>query len=238
MPSKVSIIVPCLNEIDGLKWFLPEIKKYAPENSEIIYVDGGSTDGSFEFLLENQCFVFQQRGKGLTSALEEAFAVSSGQIIVTMSPDGNSLPERMPNLIEILRISSKGVAIASRYKMWAKSYDDDFFTAIGNRVFTGLINLLFLGEYTDTLVMMRAYERWAINCMGINRISDQNWIRRKFHLLNSWDIASSCRAPLMDIGVISIPADEPKRIGGKRKLCVPLHGTAALIQILMERCGL
>src|SRR3990167_7540287 len=159
-----------------------------------------------------------------------------------MSPDGNCRPldlEMIPNGLVPTRNSMGGDFggyIFSRYH-FRESADDDFLTRNGNKFFTWLVNLLFGEKYTDTLTIFRAYTRESIFKLSLNNISNKNWIRRKFKLLNSWEIASVCRAKRYSLFFQEISSYEPKRIGGKRKLCIPLHGTAALIQIIIERIG-
>jgi len=63
------------------------------------------------------------------------------------------------------------MVIASRYLAGAKSYDNDTVTAFGNWMFTKIINILFGGHYTDTLVGFRA---WKKSCLTKSRPS-QTW---------------------------------------------------------------
>ena len=51
------------------------------------------------------------------------------------------------------------MVIASRYAKSAKSEEDDMVTAFGNWLFTTMINILFKGHYTDTLVIFRAWQK-------------------------------------------------------------------------------
>lgn len=63
---QVTVILPTLNEIDGMKWFMPRLKKEWCD--ELIIVDGGSTDGTIEFCRENGYPVFIQSKKGYANA--------------------------------------------------------------------------------------------------------------------------------------------------------------------------
>ena len=53
------------------------------------------------------------------------------------------------------------LVIGSRYRDGAKSDDDDWLTALGNWMFTRIVNVLFGTRYTDVLVGFRAYRRSA-----------------------------------------------------------------------------
>jgi hypothetical protein len=126
------------------------------------------------------------------------------------------------------------MTIASRYLGSAKSYDDDLFTRFGNKLFSVMINLLFGAHYTDTLVAYRAYRRDAIEKMHLYDQHKQGWLKKKFCLMNSWETGSSIRAAKLKMNVCEVPADEPKRIGGERKMSVVKNGTGVLLQILHE----
>lgn len=210
---------------------MPRLKKEWYD--ELIIVDGGSTDGTVEYCRENGYPIFIQSGRGLPNAYDEAFERSTKDIIITITPDGNSLPEMVPVLLEKVR-QGFDMVIASRYLDSAKSYDDDIFTAFGNQMFTKLINYLFKTHYTDTLVGLRAYRRSAIEKMRLCRMDKQGWFNKRFFLMNAWETGSSIRAAKLKLKVAEISADEPKRIGGMRKLSIVKNGFGVLFQILHE----
>lgn len=230
---QVTVILPTLNEIDGMKWFMPRLKKEWCD--ELIIVDGGSTDGTIEFCRENGYPVFIQSKKGYANAFNEAFRRSTKDIIVAATPDGNSLPEFIPQLVNKIK-EGYDLVVASRYLGLAKSYDDDIFTGFGNKLFTGMINLLFGSHYTDTLVGFRALRRDAIYKMHLYNQDKQCFLRKIFPgiEMNSPDPGSSIRAAKLKLKTVEIPADEPERIGGKRKLSIVKGGLGVLFQILYE----
>ena len=59
---KVTILVWTLNEIDGMRVIMPQIKKEWYD--ELIIVDGGSTDGAIEYAREHGYDLFVQKEKG------------------------------------------------------------------------------------------------------------------------------------------------------------------------------
>ena len=59
-----------LNEIDGLKEIVPKIELNLFNN--IIFVDGGSTDGSIEWLKENKFKIVEQKKKDLVMLIWRA----------------------------------------------------------------------------------------------------------------------------------------------------------------------
>lgn len=228
---RVSLIVPVLNEELGIRVVMPKVNPAWVD--EVLIVDGGSTDATEQACRELGLTFVRQRGRGLHMAMVTALSVSTADILITFSPDGNSLPELIPQLAAAAA-EGADMVVASRYKDGARSLDDDRLTAFGNRVFTGLINLLFRTSYTDSLVMLRAYRREALDRMRLAEQESESAFRRRLSYMNSWEIGSCLRAARLGMRTREIPGDEPKRISGERKLSIVKNGTGALLQILYD----
>ncbi len=206
---KTTLFVPTLNEIDGMKAIMPHVKKQWVD--EILVLDGGSTDGTVEYAKQQGYRVVMQKSKGITNAYREALKIAKGDYIIAFSPDGNSLPEVIPQLVRKIK-EGYDMVIASRYKGSAKSDDDDPVTAFGNFMFTKLINIAFGGNYTDSLVMLRAFKKDIVKELNID-------VPRA-----GMEPILSIRCAKQKLKVAEIPASEPKRIGGKRKMNPLLNG--------------
>ncbi len=200
---KITLLLPTLNEIEGLKAIAPRIKKEWVD--EIVLIDGGSKDGTPEWAESLGYRVIQQTRSGATGAYKDAIEQIQSDVIITFSPDGNSIPEHIPLLVEKMR-AGYDMVIVSRYLDGAKSADDDFFTAFGNYVFTTMINVLFGGRYTDTLVIFRGWKTELLRDM------------MELPHYGSYDVYLSIRCAKEKRKVMEIPGDEPKRIGGERKM--------------------
>jgi glycosyltransferase involved in cell wall biosynthesis len=221
--------MPTLNEVEGLKAVLPGIDRKLFQ--EIIVADGNSTDGTIEFCREQDLRVVFQNGKGLPNAYECALSATTADAVVIYTPDGNSKADLLPVICEELR-NGYDMVVASRYLGEARSYDDDALTALGNRLFTWTVNFLFGVKFTDVLVGLRGYRRDAMERMGLPRMSYENWLRKRFLYMNSWELGASLRAARLGLKVFEIPGDEPKRIGGTRKLSIIKNGTGGLLQVI------
>jgi glycosyltransferase involved in cell wall biosynthesis len=227
---KVTLLIPTLNEIEGMRVIMPRIKREWYD--QLIVVDGNSTDGTTEYARERGYTVIVQKKKGFRYAFEESFPYIEGEIVITFSPDGNSIPELIPPLIEKMK-EGYDMVIVSRYADGATSEDDNLLTGFGNWMFTKLINLLHGGSYTDTLVIFRAFKKELFTTLDL--LEDASFRSEKFFL------TKLCVEPLLSIRcakrklkVCDIPGDEPKRIGGKSKLQPFRWGGAIFLQIIRE----
>lgn len=229
---KLTLLIPTLNEIEGMKAIMPRIKREWYD--QIIIMDGGSTDGTVEYAKEQGYFVYVQKNPGLRAGYTEVLPYITGDIIMTFSPDGNSVPELIPKLADKMR-EGYDMVIVSRYIGDAKSEDDDFITAFGNWFFTKTINILHGGHYTDSVVMFRAYKKDLIYSLHLDKEESYSTAERLFRTKISWEPLLSVRAAKRKLKVTDIPGDEPMRIGGERKLRVLKWGAAYLFQFISEK---
>ena len=104
----LSIVIPLYNEAESL----PELKSWIESSLkgfsyEIIFVDDGSTDGSWEVIKsladENVKAIRFRRNYGKSAALYEGFAAAEGDIVVTMDADLQDSPEEIPEMVRMIR---------------------------------------------------------------------------------------------------------------------------------------
>lgn len=229
---KVTLLIPTLNEIVGMKQIMPRVKKEWCD--QIIILDGGSTDGTIEYARGKGYFVYVQKKPGFRNAYIEVLPYIEGDVVVTFSPDGNSLPEVIPALIDKMK-EGYDMVIASRYYGKAKSYDDDIVTAFGNWFFTKTVNILHGGHYTDVMVIFRAFKTKLIYELELHKDDAYITAEKLFHTKISWEPLLSVRAAKRRLNVAEIPGDEPPRIGGERKLQVLRWGGAYYFQFIREK---
>lgn len=228
---KVTLLVPTLNEINGMKAVMPQIK---PEwCDQILVVDGQSTDGTAEYARAQGYDVVIQQQKGMRHAYMEALPHVKGDVILTFSPDGNSIPELIPACIDKLK-EGYDMVIVSRYAKGAKSYDDDAVTSFGNWLFTTMINLLHGGNYTDAMVIYRAYRKSLITELDLDKDESYEFEEKLFKTKISWEPLLSIRCAKRKLKCADIPGDEPAREGGERKLQVLKWGAAYMFEVLRE----
>ncbi len=228
---KVTLLIPTLNEIEGMKSIMPKVKREWCD--QILVVDGQSTDGTAEYARQQGYDVVIQQKKGMRHAYMEAWPHVRGDVVLTFSPDGNSIPELIPACIARMK-EGYDMVIVSRYAAGAKSYDDDAVTAFGNWLFTTLINLLHGGHYTDAMVIYRCYRKDLVAELDLDEDSSYALAERIFHTNVSWEPLLSVRCAKRKLKYTDIPGDEPARDGGERKLQVLRWGGVFMFQVFRE----
>jgi glycosyltransferase involved in cell wall biosynthesis len=222
---KVTLIIPTLNEIQGLKLMLPRIDKSLFE--EIIVMDAQSTDGTVEYIKSfDDIKLVTQLSKGLTAAMVEAIDIVKTDFVIEFSPDNNCTPEELPLIVEKLNEGYE-IVVISRYLDDAVSEDDNIITGFGNWMFSKLIRHLGKFPVTDALTMYRGYK--------VSIVKDPLF-KKYLSTGHIFEPLISAYGNLMNYKYHEIPGTEHKRIGGEaitdNKLNVLKAGFAILIIIL------
>lgn len=228
---KFTLLVPTWNEIDGMKAIMPRVARHWCDQT--IILDGGSTDGTIEYAREQGYTVYVQKKPGIRQAYMEVLPMIEGDVLITFSPDGNSIPELIEPLVAKMR-AGYDMVIVSRYLGPAKSQDDDLLTGFGNWFFTKTVNLLHRGKYTDAMVIYRAYKTSLIRDLELDQDRWYSTPERLFNTRISWEPMLSARAARRKLKVAEIAGDEPARIGGERKLQMWRWGAAYYFQFIRD----
>ena len=139
-PVDVSVVIPLLNEEESLVQLTEWIFK-ALENQhfsfEILFIDDGSTDKSWETLnnLTQQHSNIQgirfSKNFGKSQALHAGFEASQGKYVVTLDADLQDSPEEIPKLIKGLK--EEGYDLISGWKK--KRFDSILFKNLPSKLF-------------------------------------------------------------------------------------------------------
>lgn len=107
----VSIVIPLFNEDESLTELSAWIERVVNAHQlsyEIIMIDDGSTDNSWEVIEKlrannpNIKGIKFQRNYGKSAALNEGFKAAQGQIIITMDADMQDSPDEIPELRKMI----------------------------------------------------------------------------------------------------------------------------------------
>ena len=108
----LSVIIPFLNEEESLPELVAWIERVMEVNNfsyEVIMIDDGSTDDSWEKVLElsNKNTLIKgirfQRNYGKSAALNEGFKAAQGDYVITMDADLQDSPDEIPELYMMIR---------------------------------------------------------------------------------------------------------------------------------------
>lgn len=113
---QLSIVIPVLNEGANLKELLPalhDVAKRIAVDHEIVLVDGGSVDNTWQVGKDGGASVIRQQGRGYGAALRDGFAAARGEYILTLDGDMSHRPDFIPAMWE--KRNKAEIVIASRY---------------------------------------------------------------------------------------------------------------------------
>ena len=136
----ISVVIPLLNEHDSLEELHDWIASVMQSNSlsyEILFIDDGSTDGSWNVIQKlrkkNTAVVGLKFSKnfGKSQALHAGFARTKGDVVITMDADLQDSPDEIPELYEMIK--KQGYDIVSGWKK--KRYDSFFAKNLPSKLF-------------------------------------------------------------------------------------------------------
>jgi glycosyltransferase involved in cell wall biosynthesis len=165
----ISIVIPVYNEQDNLKPLITELREVLDRldaSFEIIVVDDGSRDRSFEILKEAalhdpQIRVIRfRKNTGQTAAFDAGFRASQGDIVVTMDADLQNDPHDIPRLLAKIR----------EYDMvcgWRHKRKDPWIKIISSQIANFVRNKLSKEEIVDTGCSLKAFRKECLQNMKL-----------------------------------------------------------------------
>ncbi|MFI6293894.1 glycosyltransferase family 2 protein [Nonomuraea sp. NPDC050790] len=219
--ASVTVVVPAMNEAENLPHVFATLPSWI---DEVILVDGNSTDDTVAVArtLRPDLHVVTQTGRGKGNALIAGFAAAKGDIIVMIDADGSTDGREIGRFVEAL-IEGADFAKGSRYVPGGGSSDISVLRSFGNRVLTGLTNMLYGTRYTDLCYGYNAFwarhlDAMALDCDGFEIETLMN-----------------VRAAQAGLLIQEVPSHEHCRIHGESNLHAVRDGWRVLKTILRER---
>ena len=203
---KIALCLITWNEIDGVKHDIPLIDKSKFE--QIYCIDGGSTDGTVEYLEENGIKVYTQQKKGINQACLEAVEYCECDAFVFFHPKGTIPVEDIYKFREFYEAGYEFV-VGSRMMKGAHNEEDD--QLIKPRKWFVLClallsKILFKREGNTVWDVLHGFRRMTLESFKKLNISDYD---------KSIDIEMVNRSYKFKSKRIEFPTNETSRIGGE-----------------------
>lgn len=165
--KEISIIIPCFNEEDNVEILHSEILnacKNLNKTFEIIFIDDGSADKTFEKLknLQQIKIVRFRRNFGQTAALDAGFKKAIGKIIVTMDGDLQNDPRDIRSLLNKMEEGEYDLVSG-----WRKNRRDSFDKKIISRGANFLRKFFIKDGIQDSGCTLKAYKRECLKNLDL-----------------------------------------------------------------------
>jgi len=166
MKDNVCILIPTLNEAPTIGDIVRRFKSMG--FSDVLVIDGHSTDDTVKIAEDAGARVVIQDGKGKGQALQQAFNMIDKDVIVMIDGDGTYLPEEVNRLLEPIEKSNADHVIGNRFASPQKGA----FTTLnrfGNKILSKAFGFAYGAWITDVLSGYRAFTRRSIKELELNK---------------------------------------------------------------------
>lgn len=167
----LSVIVPVYNEAKTVRQILEKINAVKIDK-EIIVVDDGSCDGTEKILRDikynNLKIIHHSSNRGKGAAFLTGLSHAQGEFIIIQDADLEYEPNDYLKLMEVIKENNADIVLGARFK---KGYHGLFIHRLGNRLLTGLLNLLFDLKLNDCFTCYKLFRRDTINLLNLKEQS-------------------------------------------------------------------
>ena len=160
----VSLVIATYNEEECIKYVLDELQQF--DLGEIIIVDGNSTDNTKAIAETYNVKFISQSKNGWGSAVKEGINLTTLPFVTYMDGDGSYNPKALIEMRNLM--NSNDAVFCSRYKDGAKSSDDTPIRALGNKIFTKLVQLLFGPNISDALFFYPMFKKTILKDVNLD----------------------------------------------------------------------
>ena len=186
---QLSIVIPVYNEQATIIELLDRVAAVNIEK-EVIVVDDFSTDGTRALLenYRNEAFtlLLHDRNQGKGAALRTGFQHATGDFVIIQDADLEYDPADFPKLLAVVENENARVVYGSRLATSQPTMTLRYF--VGNRLLTGLTNLLYGSQLTD---METCY-----------KLLDRHLVRNLDLVSNSFNVEPEITAKLLKQGIV------------------------------------
>ena len=169
---KLSIIIPCYNEVNTIEEVINAVRKLHYDNKEIILIDDFSKDGTRELIrnsIETKVdkVIYHNKNFGKGAAIRSGIKVATGDIVVIQDSDLEYKPEEILKVIEPILDGKADVVYGSRFVGATPHRVLYYWHSVGNKLLTTLSNMLTNITLTDVETCYKAFKREIIQSVTI-----------------------------------------------------------------------
>jgi glycosyltransferase involved in cell wall biosynthesis len=169
---RLSVVIPCFNEVGTLRTIIESVKNSGFDDLEIIVVDDYSTDGSRELLAgelagELDQVLFHERNMGKGAALRTGFKAATGDLVVVQDADLEYDPSELPRLAKLIIEGKADVVFGSRFSGGESHRVLYYWHSLGNAFLTTLSNMFTNINLTDMETCYKMFRREVIQSLDL-----------------------------------------------------------------------
>jgi len=164
--QKITVIIPCLNEEQGVEQVLKRVPAFVDET---IVVDNGSTDGTSEVARNFGARVIREDVRGYGRSYKTGFASATGDLIVTLDGDHSYPPDAISYLLEAFLHLDADFLNTSRFPVRDRKAMS-FLNKLGNLVLSVAMSVLYFRWVRDSQSGMWVFRRSILE--GLKLTSD------------------------------------------------------------------
>ena len=220
----VSIIVPARNEAGNIEGVISRTPAMG-SNDELIFVEGNSTDDTWETLCRLQrqyetshrIQIARQDGEGKGDAVRKGFALANNEILMILDADLSVAPEELVRFYEAVT-SSKGEFInGSRLVYPMEKQAMRFFNVLGNKCFAVMFSFVLGQRFKDTLCGTKVLTR-----ENYRRLAAHRQYFGDFDPFGDFDLIFG--AARMALRIVEVPVHYRERTYGQTNIQRWRHG--------------
>jgi hypothetical protein len=227
----VSIVVPARNEAGNINSIVERIPQMGP-NDEIIFVEGNSTDDTWQAIQAAQVkygqgrriVTAQQAGKGKGDAVRKGFSLATQEILMILDADMTVPPEDLPKFYRAITEDKGEFINGSRlvYPMDKKAMR--FFNLLGNKFFATAFSWVLGQRFKDTLCGTK-----VISLDNYRKLAAHRSYFGDFDPFGDFDLIFG--AARMGLKIVELPIRYRERLYGETNISRWRHGAILLAML-------
>ena len=161
--QKITVIIPCLNEEQGVEQVLRRMPTFV---DQVIVVDNGSTDRTYDVASSLGAEVIREEVRGYGRSYKRGFSCATGDVIITLDGDHSYPPDAISYLLEAFRhlevdfLNTSRFPVRDRHAMSLKH-------KLGNLVLSVAMSMLYFRWVRDSQSGMWVFRRSILEHMTL-----------------------------------------------------------------------